>query len=209
LLNICFRIKANSINIIYSKQRIREDEKRMVSKKQVFAAVALIAIAMSTIAWAQMPGGVATGTIYKSKVTACSPPSFVGDIKHRGSNVSYCGLNITVYFTYTIVRVALVDLGGLTANMDYFSVSFVQNATGNSTVATLTMGIFQGEPNYKLVDEFVFNAKDINSSIKAGGTISFDIYVAWVTTGGQLTEGTVRYAVSAEVVGVYGDKLND
>jgi hypothetical protein len=54
LLNTCFRIKANSINIIYDKQRKREDEKRMVSKKQMFAAVALIAIAMTTIAYAQI-----------------------------------------------------------------------------------------------------------------------------------------------------------
>jgi len=185
----------------------KEDEKRMISKKQIFAAVALIAIAMSTIAWAQMTGQMATGTIYKSKVTTCKPPTFVGDIKHRGSAVSYKGLNITVYFNYTVVRVALVDLGGLTANMDYFSVSFVPNATGKSTVATLTIGRYQGEPNYKLVDEFVFNAKELDSSITKGKTISFDIYVAWETTGGQLTAGTVKYAVSAEVVGVYGDQL--
>ena len=92
MLNTRFRIKANSINIIYDKQRKREDEKRMVSKKQMFAAVALIAIAMTTIAYAQIIMG--TITINTEEVVT-SVPSYSLTIAARGAvekNIGDIGL---------------------------------------------------------------------------------------------------------------------
>jgi len=173
-----------------SKEK-REDEKRMISKKQIFAAVALIAIALSTIAWAQMSLGTATGTVKNTIVTGIRPPDITIDKKDAGTAIQYGGLAIDVYFQYVEVKVALVDLGGLYESMDKFFVTF---KNGDEVFAVLSLD----EPT----TTFIYDATGHSSSF----TAQFDIVVSW--KAGKKLPTSVSYGVAAEVIGVYGGALS-
>jgi len=162
-----------------------------VSKRQILAVSMLITIAMSTIAWAQMSLGTATVNVTNTRVKDISPPAITIDKGDAGTETKSKGLNITVYFQYVEVRVALVDLGNLYDSMDKFFVIF--NDT-NHIYAILSLD----EPTAT----FIYNATGKTS----GDTATISITASW-KAGKKPLPKTVSYGVAAEVIGVYGNKL--
>ena len=159
----------------------------MMNKKQVFAALALIAIATTTIAYAQMMIDTGTVALTESKVNSVTLPVIAVEPKTKRTATQTNGLNITVYFKHTVVRVALTDLGGLYEGMKEFTVTF-KGATYTYAVLTLE------EP----VAEFVYTGM-------SSGTKGIDIVISYVSE--KKLPDSISYRVSAEVVGVYGSKL--
>jgi hypothetical protein len=164
----------------------------MMNKKQVFAAVALIAIAMTTIAWAQASFTEKTITLTKSEVTALALPTLVVEPEMERTGTELLGLKIKVYFTNTVVRASLTDLGGLYEGMKQFVVTFKANST---LYAVLRLD----EP----VAEFVYDA----TGKSAGTIIKFDVVISYMSK--KVIPASIKYTVSAEVVDVYGDKLTE
>lgn len=162
----------------------------MMNKKQVFAAVALIVIATSTIAWAQASFTEQTITLTKSEVTGLTLPTISVEPEMERTGTQLLGLKIKVYFTNTVVRASLTDLGGLYEGMKQFTVTFKAN---NTLYAVLRLN----EP----VAEFVYDATG-----KSPGTIiKFDVVISYMSK--KVIPASIVYTVSAEVVDVYGSKL--
>ena len=159
----------------------------MMNKKQVFAALALIAIATTTIAYAQMVIGAGTVAITESKVNSVTLPSIAVEPQTKRTATQANGLYITVYFQHTVIRVALTDIMGLYESMKEFTVTFKD---ASYTYAVLTLE----EP----VAEFVYTS----TSPGFGYT---DIIISYVSE--KKIASSIQYRVSAEVVGVYGSKL--
>jgi hypothetical protein len=170
----------------------KEDEEIMISKKQIFAAAALIAIAVSTIAWAQGLAGYTFANITTSKIDSIRPPAIVVEPAMERTNVSYNAINATLYYNYTVIRVALTDLGGLYEGMKQFVVTF--KSSDNKTIyAVLRLD----EP----VAEFVYGpASKIENE-----ALPIDIVVSYVSK--KVLPSSISYTISAEVVDVYGEKL--
>jgi hypothetical protein len=166
----------------------------MISKKQIFAAAALIAIAVSTIAWAQGFAGVTSATITTSKINSITPPEIVVEPAMERTNVSYKAINATLYYNYTVIRVALTDLGGLYEGMKQFVVTFKNNDT-NAIYAVLRLD----EP----VAEFVYGPASAGPIVN--GNLPIDIVVSYVSK--KVLPSSISYTISAEVVDVYGEKL--
>jgi len=162
-----------------------------ISKKRVFATVALIVIAITTIAWAQALMGVATITVLdvEPKVTVTTPSLNV-TAGSKGTSPTNGTLNVTkVYFDYTVIRVSLVDLGGLYKSMNSFTVTFL-NQTGYAVWAQLTLD----EP----LAEFFYN------STATGDSFVIPFVVSWQAE--KTTEPTIYYGIAAEVVDTYDYK---
>ncbi len=165
----------------------------MVSKKQVFIVLALVAIGITTIAWAQAVIGVITLTpaSYDPTVSVTTPAFEIteGSKGTAGDNGTLTVSNVN--FNYTSIRVSLVDLGGLYQSMKSLTVTFI-NATGNVQYAYLTLN----EP----VAEFLY---DSTTTSKAG-SFPIDFVVSWIAE--PTVTSPIRFAIAAEVVGTYDYK---
>jgi hypothetical protein len=146
-------------------------------------------MATSTIAWAQMSLGTATGYVYDTRVISIQPPNISIDKKDTGTETSG-ELKIKVYFEYVEVRVALVDLGNLYESMDKFFITFKK---GTAVFAVLSL---DGPTT-----TFIYDAR----GQKQGDEISIDIVVSWKAK--EKVKADISYGVAAEVIGVYGSVL--
>jgi hypothetical protein len=165
----------------------------MVNKKQVFIALALVIIGITTIAWAQAVISVITLTpaLYDPTVSV-DTPEFEITADSKGTAGDNGTLTISnVHFNYTSVRVSLVDLGGLYQSMKSLTVTFI-NATGNVQYAYLTLN----EP----VAEFLYNSTTTN----AGQSFTINFVVSWIAE--SVVTSPIKFAVAAEVVGTYDYK---
>jgi len=164
-----------------------------ISKKRVFVILALIVIAITTIAWAQALMGIATIRILdvEPKVTVDTPSLDITP-GSKGTSPTNGTLNVTnVCFNYTVIRVSLVDLNGLYKSMKSFTVTFL-NQTGNMVWAQLTLDAPLAEFYY-------------NSTMTANpGSFEIPFVVSWQAE--QNTEPTINYGIAAEVVDTYDYK---
>ena len=167
----------------------------MVSKKQMLIVLALVAIGITTIAWAQAVIGVITLTpaSYDPTVSVTYPTFQITDGSKgtAGENGTLAVDN--VYFNYTSIRVSLVDLGGLYQSMKSLTVTFI-NATGNVQYAYLTLN----EP----VAEFLYNSTTTN----AGQSFTINFVVSWIAE--PIVTSPIEFAIAAEVVGTYDYKTS-
>jgi hypothetical protein len=165
----------------------------MVSKKQAAVAIALITIAVTTIAWAQATIGIITlnPASYNPTVTV-STPAFEITADSKGTAPENGTLTVdNVHFNYTTVKVTLVDLGGLYRSMKSLTVSFL-DTTDNTQYAELTLN----EPNA----EFLYNSTSISKS----GSFSVNYIISWVAESTVTSQ--IKFAVTGEVVGTYDYK---
>jgi hypothetical protein len=165
----------------------------MVSKKQAIAAIALITIAVTTIAWAQATMGIITLTPANYNPTvAVSTPAFEITADSKGTAPENGTLTVdNVHFNYTTVKVSLVDLGGLYQSMKSLTVSFI-NTTGNTQYAVLTLN----NPDA----EFLYNS----TSVTKADSFTVNFVVSWVAESTVTPQ--IRFAVTSEVVGTYDYK---
>ena len=167
----------------------------MVNKKQVLIVLALVAIGITTIAWAQAVISVITLTpaSYDPTISVTTPTFEItaGSKGTAGSNGTVTVAN--VHFNYTSIKVSLVDLGGLYQSMKSLTVTFL-NVTGNVQHAELTLD--------NPVAEFLY---DSTTASKAGSfTVNFAI--SWIAE--SVVESPIQFAVAAEVVGTYDYKAS-
>jgi hypothetical protein len=167
----------------------------MVSKKQAVVALALIAIAVTTIAWAQATIGIITLTPANYDPTvSVSTPAFEITADSKGTAPENGTLTVdNVHFNYTTVDVSLVDLGGLYRSMKSLTVTFL-DTTGNTQYAILTLD----QPKA----EFLYNTTDVAKA----GSFSVNYIVSWVAE--STVESPIRFAVAGEVVGTYDYKTS-
>ena len=163
-----------------------------VSRKEAFAAVTLIAIALTTIAWAYMSAGISTATVPTPSVTVDGSklPSLDKKVfkNSGGTDTGDDAINIDPDdFTGTLeIKVALIDLGGLYESMDQFTVVICGDYASPTVVyAVLTLE----EP----VATFTIDV--------SGATINLDVIVSW--KAGKHVATTITYGVAAEVVAAY------
>jgi len=165
----------------------------MVNKKQVFIALALVIIGITTIAWAQAVISVITLTPanYDPTVEVTSP-AFEITADSKGTAGDNGTLTISdVHFNYTSVRVSLVDLGGLYQSMKSLTVTFIKSA-GDVQYAELTLD----EP----VAEFLYDS----TSVSKIGSFTVNFVVSWIAE--SVVTSPIKFAVAAEVVGTYDYK---
>jgi|GEM_PF-6805456 len=164
-----------------------------VSRKEAFAAVTLIAIALTTIAWAYMSAGISTATAPTPSVTVTVDGSKLPSLDKKvfknsgGTATGDDAINIDPDdFTGTLeIKVALIDLGGLYESMDQFTVVICGDYASPTVVyAVLTLE----EP----VATFTIDVSD---------TTSLDVIVSW--KAGKHVATTITYGVAAEVVAAY------
>lgn len=165
----------------------------MVSKKQVFTALALVTIAIVTIAWAQALIGVVSLTpVSYDPTVAVTVPVFQIIKNSKGTAPTNGTLVISnVHFNYTSIRVSIVDLGGLYTSMRAFAVTFA-GPTGSIKYADLT-----------LIDpatEFLFNS----TATAKGGSFTINFVISWIAE--QRVTPTINFGITAEVVNTYGYK---
>jgi len=166
---------------------------KMVNKKQVLIVLALVAIGITTIAWAQAVIGVITLTpaTYDPTVSVTTP---VFQITEGSKGTAGDNGNLTVdnvHFNYTSIKVSLVDLGGLYQSMKSLTVTFV-NATGNVQYAELTL--------HEPVAEFLYNS----TTTTKYGNFTINFVVSWIAE--PIVTSPIQFAVAAEVVGTYDYK---
>jgi hypothetical protein len=167
----------------------------MVSKKQAAVALALIAIAVTTIAWAQATIGIITLTpaTYDPTVSV-STPAFEITADSKGTAPENGTLTVdNVHFNYTTVDVSLVDLGGLYRSMKSLTVTFL-NETGNTQYAILTLD----QPKA----EFIYNS----TAVTKGESFAVNYVVSWVAE--STVASPIKFAVAGEVVGTYDYKTS-
>ena len=164
-----------------------------ISKKRVFVILALIVIAITTIAWAQALMGIGTITILEVAPTVnVDTPSLEITPGSKGTSPTNGTLTVSnVCFNYTVIRVSLVDLNGLYKSMKSFTVTFL-NQTGNTTWAQLTLD----QP----LAEFYYNSTMTTNE----GFFEIPFVVSWQAE--QNTEPTINYGIAAEVVDTYDYK---
>ncbi len=167
----------------------------MVSKKQAVVALALIAVAITTIAWAQATIGIVTLTPANYNPTvAVSSPAFEITADSKGTAPDNGTITVSnVHFNYTTRDVSLVDLGGLYRSMKSLTVTFL-NSTGNTQFAVLTLD----QPKA----EFLYNS----TSVAKAGSFSLAFVVSWVAE--STVASPIRFAVAGEVVGTYDYKTS-
>jgi hypothetical protein len=166
---------------------------KMVNKKQVLIVLALVAIGITTIAWAQAVISVITLTpaSYDPTVSVDTPEFEIteGSKGTAGDNGTLTVDN--VYFNYTAIKVSLVDLGGLYRSMKSLTVTFI-NATNDVQYAYLTLN----EP----VAEFLYNS----TTATRGDGFMINFVVSWIAE--PTVTSPIQFAVAAEVVGTYDYK---
>ena len=167
----------------------------MVSKKQVFIFLGLVAIAITTIAWAQAVISVITLTpaSYDPTVSVDTPEFEIteGSKGTAGDNGTLTVDN--VWFNYTSIKVSLVDLGGLYQSMKSLTVTFV-NATGNVQYAYLTLDT--------PVAEFLYNS----TTTTADSSFPILFVISWIAE--PIVTSPIQFAIAAEVVGTYDYKAS-
>ena len=165
----------------------------MVSKKQMLIAVAMVVVAMTTIAWAQSVISVITLTPASYDPTvAVTTPAFeitAGSKGTAGDNGTVTVSNVN--FNYTSIRVSLVDLGGLYQSMESLTVTFL-NTTGTAQYAELSLD----QP----VGEFLYDS----TTTAKGGSITINFVVSWIAE--SVVQSPIQFAIAAEVVGTYDYK---
>ena len=164
-----------------------------ISKKRVFAILALIVIAITTIAWAQAIMGVGTiGVLAVDPTVIVTTPSLNVTAGSKGTSPTNGTLTVSnVHFNYTVIRVSLVDLNGLYKSMNSFTVTFL-NQTGNAVWAQLTL-------DAPLAEFFYNSTKTANR-----GAFVIHFVVSWQAE--KTTEPTITYGIAAEVVDTYDYK---
>ena len=167
----------------------------MVSKKQVFIVLALVAIGITTIAWAQAVIDVITLTPASYDPTvSVDTPAFEITADSKGTAGDNGTLTVgNVAFNYTAIKVSLVDLGGLYQSMKSLTVTFI-NATGNVQYAYLTLN----EP----VAEFLYNS----TTTAKNGNFTINFVISWIAE--PIVTSTIQFAIAAEVVGTYDYKTS-
>jgi hypothetical protein len=165
----------------------------VVNKKQAAIALGLIAIAVTTIAWAQATIGIITLTPESYNPTvSVTTPDFQITADSKGTAPENGTLTVqNVHFNYTSVKVALVDLGGLYQSMKSLTVTFL-DSTENTQYAELTLNT--------PIAEFLFNS---TSTTKAG-SFSVNYVVTWVAE--SIVSSSIKFAIAGEVVGTYDYK---
>jgi hypothetical protein len=165
----------------------------MVSKKQTLVVLALVAIGITTIAWAQATIGIITLTPASYDPTvSVTTPTFEITADSKGTAGDNGTLTIdNVHFNYTAVKVSLVDLGGLYQSMKSLTVTFL-NATGTVQYAELNLN----EP----VAEFLYNS----TSTTKDGSFTVNFVISWIAE--SIVESPIKFAVAGEVVGTYDYK---
>ena len=160
-----------------------------VSRKEAFAAVVLIAIALTAMAWAAMSVGTNTISGYNPTVTVNNVPNISSVSKNsKGTATKSEAITITPSgFTGTLeIKVALIDVTGLYESMDKFTVVICDDYASPTVVyAVLTLE----EP----VATFTIDV--------SGATINLDVIVSW--KAGKHVATTITYGVAAEVVAAY------
>jgi hypothetical protein len=165
----------------------------MISKKQMLFALALVAIALTTIAWAQSVISVITLTPASYDPTvSVTTPTFEITAGSKGTADDNGTVTVSnVNFNYTSIKVSLVDLGGLYQSMKSLTVMFL-NTTGTVQYAELTLN----EP----VAEFLYNS----TTTSKGDSITINFVVSWIAE--SVVDSPIRFAIAAEVVGTYDYK---
>ncbi len=166
----------------------------MVNKKQAVVALGLIAVAVTTIAWAQATMGIITLTPESYNPTvSVTTPDFQITADSKGTAPENGTLTVqNVHFNYTSVKVTVVDLGGLYQSMKSLTVTFL-DTTGNTQYAELTL-------NAPTV-EFLYNSTSTSKS----GSFSVNFVVSWVAE--SIVSSTIKFAIAGEVVGTYDYKV--
>jgi hypothetical protein len=167
----------------------------VISKKQAAIALTLIAIAVTTIVWAQATIGIITLTPASYNPTvSVTTPVFQITADSKGTAPENGTLTVqNVHFNYTSVKVTLVDLGGLYQSMKSLTVTFL-NTTGNTQYAELTLN----EPTA----EFLYNSTSTTKS----SSFLVNYVVSWVAE--STVTSPIKFAVSGEVVGTYDYKTS-
>ena len=154
-----------------------------VSRKEAFAAVTLIAIALTAMAWAQMTIGTGTATIVNVTTTTVSVPNLGKVLKNSaGTDTGTLKVKVDANGTY-VIKVALIDSEGLYESMNTFVVTIKDNS---GVYAILTLD----EPVATFTADLTANTEK-----------SFDIIVSW--RSGPKVSGSIEYGVVAEVVAAY------
>ena len=165
----------------------------MISKKRMFAALALIIIGMATIAFTQaLIGTVSLAPVSHDPTVSVTVPQFQVIKNSKGTAPTNGTLTVSdVHFNYTCVRVSLVDLGGLYTSMEALTVTF---AGPNSPIkyAVLTLP----EPSA----EFLYNS----TATSKGGSFTVNFIISWIAKP-QVT-ANINFGVTAEVVKTFGYK---
>jgi hypothetical protein len=169
----------------------------MFGKKRLLISLALVAVAMTTTAWAQALMGTATITILavQPKISVFTPPLQITPGSKGTSSINGTITVSNVHFNFTVIRVSLVDLGGLYRSMKSFTVTLL-NQTGNTVWGLLTL-------NEPLV-EFDYNSTATTINTLPPRTFVISFIVSWQAE--QNTEPTIIYGISAEVVQTYDYK---
>ena len=168
-----------------------------VSRKEAFAAVTLIAIALTTIAWAYMSAGISTATAPTPSVTVTVDGSKLPSLDKKvfknsgGTATGDDAINIDPDdFTGTLeIKVALIDLGGLYESMDQFTV-VIWNATSSGATPSKILAVLT-------LEEPVATFRYVIGS----NVLNLNMTVSW--KAGSKVASTIKYGVAAEVVAAY------
>ncbi len=157
-----------------------------VSRKKAFAAVVLITIALTVMAWATVSVGTGTITIDDSGVTidVAVPNIYITGKNRTGSVFRQNAINITNPYSNDVnveIEVTLIDLGNLYVTMKSFTVTIYD---GSNVYAVLTL-----EKPVAVFEITVFSQS----------TAELDMVVSWSCKSGA--SGSITYGVAAEVVG--------
>jgi len=183
------------MNVVSNCVSKKEEYGKMVSKKQVFTALALVTIGITTIAWAQALIGIVSLTPVSFDPTVLVlVPQFQIIKNSKGTAPTNGTLTISnVHFNYTSIRVSLVDLGGLYTSMKAFAVTFA-SPTGNIKYADLTL--------YDPATEFLYNS----TATGKGGAFTINFVISWIAE--RVVTPTINFGITAEVVNTYGYKAS-
>ena len=158
--------------------------------KKVLAATALIVIAVTSIARAQSAINTSTVVVTESKVWMVYLPDIVVEPNIVRTVSLSNALNLSLYFTHTIIRLSLIDLGGLYEDMEQFMVTFKDESY---VYAILT----QDQP----VAEFVYQ-----TSVKIEKQ-RIDVEVIISYKANSALPETIKYMVYGQVVSTLGTRL--
>ena len=163
-----------------------------VSRKEAFAAVTLIAIALTAMAWAAMSVGTNTISGYNPTVTVNNVPNISSVSKNsKGTATKSEAITITPSgFTGTLeIKVALIDVTGLYESMDQFTV-VIWNATSSGATPSKILAVLT-------LEEPVATFRYVIGS----NVLNLNMTVSW--KAGSKVASTIKYGVAAEVVAAY------
>ena len=167
----------------------------MLNKKQALSVLALVAIGITTIAWAQATISIITLTPASYDPTvSVTTPAFEITADSKGTVDDNGTLTIqNVHFNYTSVKVSLVDLGGLYQSMKSITVTFL-DATNNVQYAELNLNT--------PVAEFLYNS----TTTSKAGSFTVNFVISWIAE--PVVASPITFAVAGEIVGTYDYKTS-